>query len=194
MTFDGYLVADVRAAESAALATAPEGSLMQRAAAALAASCARLLRESGSRRVTGRRVVLLVGAGNNGGDALFAGARLAARGAQLVAVSTADQVHAEGLAALLRAGGTLAGSLDSGLAAVRRAELVVDGLVGLGAKPGLREPAAALVAAIAVGVPVVAVDLPSGVDPDTGELPGPHVTADVTVTFGAAKPDRKSVV
>jgi ADP-dependent NAD(P)H-hydrate dehydratase / NAD(P)H-hydrate epimerase len=189
--FDGpqaYRVDDVRSAENIVLASVPEGALMQRAAAALAVSCARLLRGTGSGRVTGRRVVLLVGAGNNGGDALWAGARLAARGAQVTAVQAGKQVHAEGLAALRAAGGTLVAELEAGLAAVHRADLIVDGLVGLGARPGLREPAASLVAAIDPAVFVVAVDLPSGVDPDSGELPGPHVRADVTVTFGAAKP------
>jgi hydroxyethylthiazole kinase-like uncharacterized protein yjeF len=62
--------------------------------------------------------------------------------------------------------------------------------VGLGGTPGQREPAAGLVAALPAGVPVIAVDLPSGVDPDTGELPvdGACVHADVTVTFGVPKP------
>jgi ADP-dependent NAD(P)H-hydrate dehydratase / NAD(P)H-hydrate epimerase len=189
-----YRVDDVRAAEEAGLATTPAGALMQRAAAALAVGCARLLRRTG--RVTGRRVVLLVGAGNNGGDALWAGARLAGRGAQVVAVLTGKQAHAEGLAALRSAGGSVIDTAGdeagpaamAGLDQVRRAELVVDGLVGLGARPGLREPAAGLVAAIPAGTAVVAVDLPSGVDPEIGELPGPHVWADLTVTFGAAKP------
>ncbi len=191
-----YRVLDVRAAEVAALAVTSEGALMQTAAAALAVGCARLLRRTGTRKVTGRRVVLLVGAGNNGGDALWAGARLAGRGAQVTAVLTGKQAHPEGRSALRSAGGIeidTAGEesgpgVSAGLAALRRADLVVDGLVGLGARPGLREPAAGLVAAIRPGTTVVAVDLPSGVDPETGELPGAHVRADLTVTFGAAKP------
>jgi hydroxyethylthiazole kinase-like uncharacterized protein yjeF len=191
-----YRVQDVRAAEEAALARTSEGALMQTAAAALAVGCARLLRRSGTGRVTGRRVVLLVGAGNNGGDALWAGSRLAGRGAQVVAVLAGKQTHVEGLAALRAGGGTVIDTcgdesgpgVTAGHAAVGRADLVVDGLVGLGARPGLREPAAGLVAAIPPGVPVVAVDLPSGVDPETGELPAAHVRADLTVTFGAAKP------
>ena len=194
MTMRAYRVDDVRAAETAALARTGEGALMQTAAAALAVGCARLLRRTGL--VTGRRIVLLVGAGNNGGDALWAGARLAGRGAQVVAVLAAKQAHAEGLAALRSAGGTVIDTAGderdpgvvAGRAAVERADLVVDGLVGLGARAGLREPAAALVAAIRPGTAVVAVDLPSGVDPETGALPGAHVRADLTVTFGAAKP------
>src|SRR5690242_6682403 len=101
-----HRVQDVRSAEDAALAVTDEGALMQTAAAALAVGCARLLRRTGSRKVTGRRVVLLVGAGNNGGDALWAGARLAGRGAQVVAVLAGKQAHPAGLAALRAAGGT----------------------------------------------------------------------------------------
>jgi ADP-dependent NAD(P)H-hydrate dehydratase / NAD(P)H-hydrate epimerase len=63
---------------------------------------------------------------------------------------------------------------------------VVDGIVGIGGKPGLRPPAVAALDALA-GVPVVAVDVPSGVDVDTGELDGPHVVAELTVTFGTHK-------
>jgi hypothetical protein len=65
---------------------------------------------------------------------------------------------------------------------------VVDGIVGLGGGAGLREPAPALVSGVADGAVVVAVDLPSGVEPDTGETPAEHVRADVTVTFGTGKP------
>lgn len=194
-----HSVEDVRAAEQAALATVPEGALMQRAAAALAVVCAKVLRSGtadrghaagpAAGRVTGRRVTLLVGSGDNGGDALWAGARLAARGALVTAVLTGSRAHPGGLAALRAAGGL---AIDVGpaeaRAAVAAADLVVDGLVGLGGRPGLRPVAAELVAAIAPGTPVVAVDLPSGVDARTGELPGPHVRADVTVTFGGGKP------
>jgi len=186
-----FSVDDVRTAEEAALAVTGEGALMQTAAAAIAVACVRELRRTG--RITGRRVVLLVGAGNNGGDALWAGARLARRGAAVTAVLAAKQAHVEGLAALLAAGGAVIDTQGDdepgpGLAAVSRADLVVDGLVGLGARPGLREPATRLVAAIRPDTVVVAVDLPSGIDPDTGELSGPHVVADLTVTFGALKP------
>jgi hydroxyethylthiazole kinase-like uncharacterized protein yjeF len=174
----------VRAAEDAAIAAVPAGALMLKAAAAVAAECASLLRERHG-RVTGRRVVLLVGGGNNGGDALFAGARLAARGARVVAVLLSDKTHPGGLAALREAGGRVA---EPDAAPIGDADLVVDGIVGLGAGPGLREPAKALVSRVVAGTPVVAVDLPSGVDPDTGETPGEHVTATVTVTFGTGKP------
>ncbi|MEU3956570.1 NAD(P)H-hydrate dehydratase [Streptomyces achromogenes] len=179
-----YSVETVRAAERALMARLPEGALMQRAAAGLAAACAGLLG-----RVSGSRVVLLVGSGDNGGDALYAGARLARRGAGVTAVLLApERTHAAGLAALRRAGGRTV-TADRGEEAIARARLVVDGIVGIGGKGGLRPDAARLAEAVArSGAAVVAVDLPSGVDADTGEVRGAALRADLTVTFGAYKP------
>ena len=192
-----YSVETVRTAERALMARLPEGALMQRAAAGLAAACAELLG-----RVYGSRVVLLVGSGDNGGDALYAGARLARRGAGVAAVLLApERAHAAGLAALLRAGGRVVGAgadtvgaaAAAGVGAVEeailRADLVVDGIVGIGGKGGLRPDAAQLAACAAESrAAVVAVDLPSGVDADTGEVHGDAVRADLTVTFGTHKP------
>ncbi|MFJ8785463.1 NAD(P)H-hydrate dehydratase [Streptomyces sp. NPDC102476] len=179
-----YSVETVRTAERELMARLPEGALMQRAAAGLAAACADLLG-----RVYGRRVVLLVGSGDNGGDALYAGARLARRGAGVTAVLLApERAHAGGLAALRRAGGrTVAPGGAEEL--VERADLVLDGIVGIGGKGGLR-PDAARLAEVAERsrAAVVAVDLPSGVDADTGQVTGAAVRADLTVTFGTHKP------
>ncbi|MEU8980194.1 NAD(P)H-hydrate dehydratase [Streptomyces sp. NPDC048309] len=179
-----YSVETVRTAERELMARLPEGALMRRAAAGLAAVCAELLG-----RVYGSRVVLLVGSGDNGGDALYAGARLARRGAGVTAVLLApERTHAGGLAALRREGGT---SVEPGAAEplVRRADLVVDGIVGIGGKGGLRPDAARLAELAADSrAAVVAVDLPSGVEADTGEVHGTAVRADVTVTFGTHKP------
>ncbi|MFF7891225.1 NAD(P)H-hydrate dehydratase [Streptomyces sp. NPDC007907] len=179
-----YSVETVRNAERELMARLPEGALMQRAAAGLAAACADLLG-----RVYGRRVVLLVGSGDNGGDALYAGARLARRGAGVTAVLLApDRAHTAGLTALRRAGGRVAGA-GEGEALVEGADLVVDGIVGIGGKGGLRPDAVPLAAAAARSRgAVVAVDLPSGVDADTGEVHGDAVRADLTVTFGTHKP------
>lgn len=176
-----WRVADVRAAEVALMATLPEGTLMQRAAAGLARRCALMLGT-----MYGRRVLLLVGAGNNGGDALYAGARLAGRGAAVSALLLApDRVHAAGLVALRRAGGRVVDTVPSNV------DLVLDGIVGIGGVGGLRDRAAALVEELRTRrarPPVVAVDVPSGVQVDTGDVPGPAVRADVTVTFGCLKP------
>ncbi|WP_205475276.1 NAD(P)H-hydrate epimerase [Nocardioides sp. SYSU D00038] len=171
-----HTVGQVRAAEATLLATLPEGALMQRAAAGLATAVADLLGGA-----YGRRVLLLVGAGDNGGDALWAGARLARRGAAVEARLLSERVHEPGLAALRAAGGRVVDAVR------HRPDVVVDGIVGIGGRPGLRDPAAAALAQVE-GVPVVAVDVPSGVGVDSGELDGPHVRADLTVTFGTLKP------
>lgn len=200
-----------RAAERELMAHVPDGALMQRAAAGIAAHCVRLLHAAGGAggrddadgrgRPGGRRgplvagrdagvygapVVLLVGAGDNGGDALYAGARLAARGAAVTAVLLApERAHAGGLAALTAAGGRILPAGPAALAATRRGRLVLDGIVGIGGSGGLRPPAAELVAAV-TGT-MLAVDLPSGVDADTGAVAGEAVHADVTVTVGGLK-------
>ncbi len=178
-----HQVRKVRAAEQALMATLPPGALMQRAAAGLASVSAGLVG-----KVPGARVVVLAGSGDNGGDALYAGARLASRGAVVRAVTAGSRVHEEGAAALRDAGGRLA-SPDDAPAALGAADLILDGLLGIGGHGGLREPQATL-AGLAARSPavVVAVDLPSGVDADTGVVEGAAVQADVTVTFGTLKP------
>src|SRR3954464_13507853 len=90
----------IRKAESALMAQLPEGALMQRAATALARRAASLLE-----RVYGARVVLLVGKGNNGGDAPSPGARLAARGARVGALLVGAAEPAAALNAFTEAGG-----------------------------------------------------------------------------------------
>ncbi|MFI7010292.1 NAD(P)H-hydrate dehydratase [Streptomyces sp. NPDC050145] len=176
-------VETVRSAERALMARLPEGALMQRAAAGLAAACAELLG-----KVYGARVTVLAGSGDNGGDALYAGARLARRGAGVTALLLSpDRAHPGGLAALRAAGGTvLDAEHDTAPSAAARADLVLDGIVGIGGRGGLRPRAAELLTHVR-GL-VVAVDLPSGVDADTGEVHGDAVRADATVTFGTYKP------
>ncbi|EME18146.1 NAD(P)H-hydrate dehydratase [Rhodococcus triatomae] len=174
-----HTVDRVRAAEAPLLATLPEGTLMRRAAHGLAGVVTAELRlRTGG--VAGRSVALLVGSGDNGGDALWAGAMLRRRGVAVTAVLLdPPRAHVAGLAALRAAGGRVA-------AEVGEPDLVLDGIVGISGRGPLRPAAAALVAS--VDAPIVAVDLPSGVDPDTGAVTGPAVTAAVTVAFGALKP------
>lgn len=175
-----WSVQRVRAAEDAVLAGTTEAALMRRAAFGLATYAARMLADR-TGGVSGRRVGLLVGAGNNGGDALWAGAYLRRRGVAVTAVLLApDRVHPAGLAAFRRLGGRTAPALPD------RVDLVLDGIVGLSGRGGLRPVAARLVEQ--VRAPILAVDSPSGVDPDTGAVDGPAVTAAATVTFGAHKP------
>jgi ADP-dependent NAD(P)H-hydrate dehydratase / NAD(P)H-hydrate epimerase len=180
-----WRVADVRAAEDELMARVPEGTLMQRAAAGLARRCAQLLADRYG-TVYGRRALLLVGAGNNGGDALYAGALLARRGVAVQAMLlNPEKAHPGGLTALKAAGGRIVHSVHSNV------DLIVDGIIGIGGKGSLRDNAVAALGA-AVGMRprplVVAVDVPSGVDSDTGSVPGEAVRADVTVTFGCLKP------
>jgi hydroxyethylthiazole kinase-like uncharacterized protein yjeF len=186
---DAYQVTTVRAAERALMELVPDGALMQKAAAGLASVCAALLRRDPG-FVYGARVAVLAGSGDNGGDALYAGARLAGRGAAVLAVTAGSRVHEEGLAALRAAGGRQAGPEDPAVpAALGAADLILDGLLGIGGRGGLREPQASL-AGLAARSPavVVAVDLPSGVDADTGVVEGAAIQAGVTVTFGTLKP------
>jgi len=180
---DVFTAAQVRAAEDQLLADVPPGALMHRAAAGLAAACVDLL---GS--VYGRQVLVLAGSGNNGGDALFAGARLARRGARVSALLLSpEQVHTDGLAALRAAGGQVVASLAATPGGAG-CDLALDGIVGIGASGGLRPAAAAVWQQVqAMGCPVVAVDIPSGVGVDDGTAEGGHVVADLTVTFGAYK-------
>jgi len=174
-----HTVEQVRAAEAELMARLPAGALMQRAAAGLAAAIVDFLGSA-----YGRRVLLLVGSGDNGGDALWAGAMLARRGVHVEAWLLSERVHEEAKRALRAAGGRFVQEPAT------RPEVVVDGIVGIGGRPGLKDDASRAVKLLH-GVPVVAVDTPSGVDVDTGELDargGPsHVEAALTVTFGTHK-------
>lgn len=201
----------VRAAEAPLLAAERgfHGGLMHRAATALDLAVRAELRAR-TGRVAGATVVALVGPGNNGGDALHALAGLARHGARALAVLTSARVHDGGLAALAGAGGAAWSVVDGapgrrvwlGDAAAEAfaADVVLDGLLGIGARGGLRGAAAELVEVLAgllgdgsAPAPaarplVVAVDVPSGVGVDDGVVPGPVLRADRTLTFGAAKP------
>jgi hydroxyethylthiazole kinase-like uncharacterized protein yjeF len=172
-------VAQIRAAEQRVMAGLPPGALMAHAARAIAVESAALLGFS-----YGARVLLLVGSGDNGGDALFAGAELAGRGGTVYAVLADEaKAHADGLMAFRRAGGRVV--VVGGVPAV---DLIIDGLVGIGASGRLRDSVTPLVdLAEHSSAPVVAVDIPSGVDPNTGAVEGKAVTADLTVCMGALK-------
>ncbi len=188
---DAYQVAAVRAAEHALMEIVPDGALMARAARGLASVCASLLARYPG-QVYGTRVVVLAGSGDNGGDALYAGALLARRGVAVTAIAAGPKAHQGGIAALRAAGGRITSDLAGQADLMDRADLIIDGLLGIGGRGGLREPFAGLARHAArarqAGATVVAVDLPSGIDADTGVVDGPAVRADVTVTFGAIKP------
>lgn len=186
-----FSVAQIREAEELAMAQLPPDALMQRASFGLATHCAQLLKAQRG-AVVGSRVVVLAGSGNNGGDALWSAALLAQRGVAVTALLLAQKYHEAGAAALLRAGGRVE-SLDLATHAqvLNAADLILDGILGIGGSGALR-PAAAEVAAVAAAsaATVVAVDLPSGVNADTGAVADAAavIVADETVTFGCLKP------
>jgi hydroxyethylthiazole kinase-like uncharacterized protein yjeF len=189
-----YTVDEVRAAEHAALTRTgepalPTGQLMQRAATALATVCAGFLNDRGG--VYGARVVVLAGSGDNGGDALYAAARLARRGARVDVLAT-GRLHEGGWSALQAAGGRCftpgEGDSTGDRLLFEASDLVIDGLVGIGGHGALREPAARLARLATVAADrTIAVDVPSGVNATTGEVAGDAVHAAVTVTFGLLK-------
>ncbi|MGD8195187.1 NAD(P)H-hydrate epimerase [Herbiconiux sp. P18] len=212
----GYSAQAVRDAEAPHLAAGEP--LMQRAAHALAGAVQRELagREAGAPEHPSWRVVLLVGSGNNGGDALFAGAELAGLrvgGARIdvVAVGVGSRMHDAGREAAAAAGVRLLSLPPDGPAEVVavgaavdlavNADVIVDGMLGTGTSadaPALRGSARELVSGILDAVEtmpsgsrrpiVVAVDLPSGVHPDSGAVAdGVVLPASVTVTFGGIK-------
>jgi ADP-dependent NAD(P)H-hydrate dehydratase / NAD(P)H-hydrate epimerase len=199
---NAHQVAAVRAAEHELMAKLPAGVLMQRAAAGLASVCASLLEQ-----VYGSPVVVIAGSGDNGGDALYAAARLAGRGAAVTAIAAGPKLHEAAAQELVARGGRITPAGDgedhsvgsdgvaiapAAMRAIAAADLIIDGVTGIGGHGGLREPAASLARLTARardnGAVVVAVDVPSGIDSDTGEVNGRAVQADVTVTFGTIKP------
>ena len=168
----------------------PGPRLMDHAGTGAAALIARWLAP-----IRGKRVVVVCGKGNNGGDGFVVARRLKARGAALrvLLVGRRDEVRGDAADALRRWRGRVEEVDDSrGLArALGDADLVVDALLGTGVSGPARGPVAGAIEAInragANGVPVVALDLPSGVDSDRGALLGPTVKAWRTVTFAGLK-------
>ena len=196
----GYSSSQIRAAEAPHLAAGEP--LMRRAAHGLAGRILELLaRRSGTDSPP--TVLVLVGSGDNGGDALFAAAELAENGCAVHVIRTGSRLHEEGRAALLTVAGASA-FIDPGddvAGAVLRVvdegvDVVVDGILGIAPAEGAHSPAlrgrarevvAALLEAPALP-PVVAVDIPSGIDSDTGTAAdGVVLPATLTVTFGGVK-------
>lgn len=177
-----------RAAEEAAVASgASLADLMERAGSAVAAEAAALA-------PTGR-ILVLAGAGNNGGDGWVAARVLheAGREVSVVAVAAPEAMREPASSAAARAAAAgvdweLAADASTAPMRLRGAALAIDALLGIGAKGAPREVYADLVEALSdADTPVLAVDLPSGVDADTGLAPGPAVRASATVTFSALK-------
>ncbi|OYN87609.1 NAD(P)H-hydrate epimerase [Parenemella sanctibonifatiensis] len=181
-------VAEIRAAEEAAMAAEPGGP--DRGTADLMLRAAEALAQLVWQELDGRpeaRVLLLVGPGNNGGDGLWAAQRLLQRGVRVSCWRTAPDVHVEGWAAATKAGLTEIDAAEA-IAVLPSVDLAIDAVFGIGARPGLPDPVATWAAAASdIGTPVVAVDLPSGLAADQVGADASHVRAAITVTFGAAK-------
>jgi hydroxyethylthiazole kinase-like uncharacterized protein yjeF len=181
-----YTVEEVRRIEAAALAATGPGALMRRAGAAAATLAARLLR-------SGARVLALAGPGNNGGDALEAAALLAYQGIAVTVrfCGDADKLPADAAQALRRAQASPV-HFDAAARIDADWSLVIDGLFGIGLARPITGDIALLIAAVnALSCPVLALDVPSGLNADTGIVVGPDgiaVRASHTVTFIADKP------
>ena len=172
---------EVYAAETELMATLPEGDLMARAVEGLLAVTSARIAERGAGRVVG-----LIGTGNNGADALYTLAHLASEGVPVAAVTT-ERVHGGAYEAAEEAGVVIVPSAAA-VEAVADADLVLDGVLGIGGRPEVPDFARPWVAAIPEGAYVIAVDLPTGADP-AGRAGDPDgVFADETVTFSVLKP------
>ena len=136
----------------------------------------------------GRRVVVVCGKGNNAGDGLVAGRILDAQGAHVTAVLTSDR-HSELTELNLKRFPGRVVRLDELPRELARGDLVIDAVFGVGlARAPEGAAAAAIETCVASTVPILAVDVPSGVNADTGAVPGAAVSARATVTFSGYKP------
>ena len=171
---NAHTVGDIRAAEEALAATLPDGELMQRAARGLADSLGLI--------PAGEVVLCLIGPGNNGGDALYAATHLLDRGVRVdLCLLDESTVHAEGLAAARAAGAQVVDAPGG-------QRWCLDAIFGIGARPGLTGKAADWERWLVEEWPYTfVVDVPSGVDVDGATLPGTHISAEATITFGTYK-------
>lgn len=186
-----FTVEQIRAAEQPLLDAETEpDQLMRRAAHAVAQVAEMMLAWPLSRfHREGEpvRVLVLAGPGGNGGDALYAGAELAESGFAVDALLTAGKAHKRALKTFKKAGGRVLKELTWITAPLGHYALAIDGITGIGGSAGLREelePIVDYADEYRRGIRVLAVDVPSGVEADTGEAGDLHMEADVTVTFG----------
>ena len=178
---------EARALDAATQASGtPAAVLMERAGEAVARSCVDLLGGA-----YGRRVVVACGKGNNGGDGFVTARHLARAGVRVTVFADEPAgVAAEMRARLVRETDVRVRPLGSEAIAraLTRADLALDAIAGTGLRGAPDASWAATIAVLnASGVPIVAVDIPSGVDGATGAAPGAAINAELTVTFGAAK-------
>lgn len=206
-----FTVDQIRRAENKLFAVQdhPDELMMSAATAVAAVARAMLTHPAGEmagESVEEEDILLLVGPGGNGGDALYAGAFLASEGHRVDALLMGgDRVHERAREFFTAAGGTVM----TGKPHHYDYDLVIDGILGIGGRGGIKVDTAQFMEHFySSGTPVLAVDIPSGVDADTGALPEPtlvqlegyetgapiarqkiptHINADVTITFGGLR-------
>lgn len=188
-----YTVAEIREIEQAALANSPSYALMQRAGTAAGELAYELLQSSDKER----RVLVLAGPGNNGGDALEAASQLMNAGLKVSIVQpvASENLPADAQQALKRAKASKANFINANDAAISNTDwaLVIDGLFGIGLTRPITGPLADLLATVnQLDCPILALDVPSGLNADTGAIvgdtEGSAIRATHTITFIANKP------
>src|SRR5512135_3362260 len=179
-----FTAADIREIDRNWADAHPDRPLMGSAGAAAAELAGTLASESGG------PVLILAGPGNNGGDALVAARHLSAQGCRIAVVSRADPARlppdaARAWAAWRENGGEILADIPASL----RFSLVIDGLFGVGLTRDVADTEARWIAqANTMACPRLALDVPSGLDSDSGRIRGCAVRADHTLTFLGLKP------
>jgi NAD(P)H-hydrate epimerase len=159
-------------------------SLMENAGTSTAEVARRLLGGD----VAGKQIAVLVGKGNNGGDGLVAARRLHNWGAKVEVVLSDKGAMGSVPSSQLRAVEVSEIEVKGPIASLRDSDLLVDALLGYNSKGNPREPIASMIAeANGSRIPILAVDLPSGLDSTTGEPNVPCITAKATITMGLPK-------
>ncbi|MFP7364931.1 bifunctional ADP-dependent NAD(P)H-hydrate dehydratase/NAD(P)H-hydrate epimerase [Corynebacterium callunae] len=202
-----FSVDQIRRAENKLMALQSDpDELMISAASAVADVAFAMLKGPLPPLVSDDKVLILVGTGGNGGDALYAGAFLAEEGFRVDALLLDNErYHQSALAYFESLGGIVLREEPQAM----EYRLLIDGILGIGGRDGLSPDTARFVENFnSSGVPVLAVDIPSGVNADTGAVPEPvlvtvdgfevgapiarqkiptHINADVTITFGGLR-------
>lgn len=179
-----FMASEIKAIDRTWAGAHPATSLMERAGMAAAELVDALTSESGE------CILILAGPGNNGGDALVAARLLAARGFRVTVVSRANPASlpsdaARAWAAWRESGGAVVTDIPSS----QRYSLVIDGLFGMGLTRDISDGDRDWIATInGLSCPKLALDVPSGLDSDSGRICGCALRADHTLTFLGLKP------
>ena len=179
-----FRAADIRVMEARWQKSHPDTPLMARAAAAAAAWAGTLAHD------TGAPVLVLAGPGNNGGDALATACLLAERGSRVIVVGAADPARLPAEAARAwDAWHARGGTVHPDLPPAQRYSLVIDGLFGVGLQRDIDGAFARWIGQVnPMACPKLALDVPSGLDADSGRIRGCALRADCTLSFLGLKP------